>query len=241
MLLFPHITIAFILLTIMLLLYRHPVKQGDKIASIFLFIIGFAMFLKLISIGALKIPMPSMILSINSFPFLYGPLLYLYIKCEIDDFQILKKVNLLHFVPFILATLIILLFPGIMHVQNINIPFNSSNLNTNPNFIMPAPALFLKDIQSQGMPQVIYDMIFNSRIYASDYFFYIFMSVSFILYSALIFRLIQNNIKKNINNDLNTLKDKNYFWLRVLTFCFVFFYLFCILTMLIAHGILNPL
>jgi AraC-like DNA-binding protein len=110
---FMHIGIAFAFFTIIYFLTRRPLKLNEIIASLFLFFLALPMLIKVVNREAVSISMPEMLLSIGSYPFLYGPFLYLYTKFEISEKPVFKKLYLLHFLPFIISIVIVFFFPGL--------------------------------------------------------------------------------------------------------------------------------
>ncbi len=73
---------------------KRPQNMSDKILAAWLFLIGIAMLITLINISIYELT------AFVVFPFIYGPLLYLYTKSLIEEKFIFKLVYYLHFIPF---------------------------------------------------------------------------------------------------------------------------------------------
>lgn len=125
---FMHIGMAFALFTIIYFLTRRPLKLNDIIASLFLFFLALPMAIKVFSRETAGLTTPEMMLSIGSYPYLYGPFLYLYTKFEISEKPVFRKKYLLHFLPFIIAMLVALFVPGLnRQAQAVNLKNSAAN------------------------------------------------------------------------------------------------------------------
>lgn len=84
-------------------------KLHDKILGFWLFCMGLQLLLKYINFNNLYIFVP-WILGLNGgFPLLHGPFLFLYINTLTKNYRKLRKIDLLHFLPFLVFY--IYLFP----------------------------------------------------------------------------------------------------------------------------------
>ncbi|MFH0974209.1 MAG: AraC family transcriptional regulator [Spirochaetota bacterium] len=233
---FLHIGISFAFFAIIFFLSRRPFRLEDKVASAFLFFLGFPMLIKLIIIGALNIPLPDIILSIKSYPFTYGPFLYFYTTFEIDPKPVFKKIYLLHFLPFILFAVLPFIFPEFDPVQPGKIIERRYEIENRYNNLTPPPDIQKKsEMPAAGLmpPPGIHENISFPEppdLNMMMYFTLLLVVISFLVYTTLILLLLQRH-KKNISEyfsyDSIMLNLK---WLQWVTLCFVIAYLFVFLS-----------
>jgi AraC-like DNA-binding protein len=229
---FLHIGIIIAFFVIVLFLSRRPLRLKYIIASVFLFLLAIPMFIKLTIIGALNLTVPDIILSIKSYPFTYGPLLYLYTNFEIDPKPVFRKIYLLHFIPFILFAMLPFVFPEYEPVHPAKIierrPFIENKFNdfAPPHDIPAPPDGFMP-------PSEIHDNIAfpePPKLNMMIYFTLILVVISFLFYTVLILILLQRH-KKNISEYFSYDSIKlNLRWLQWITICFVISYSFVFIT-----------
>jgi AraC-like DNA-binding protein len=238
MILFLPIGIAFVFFTMIFFLSRRPFRLEDKIAFVFLLFLGLPMLIKFAIIGALNIPFPDIILSIKSYPFTYGPFLYLYTKFEINPKPVFKKIYLLHFLPFILFAVLPFIFPEFEPIQpakimerrvNIENKFNGFELPPPPAFQrkpdMPPSGLTSREMHNnEPFPRPVIKL--NMAVYIT----LVLVVISFLVYTILLLLLLQKH-KKNISEYFSYDSFRlNLKWLQWLMLCFVISYSFVFLS-----------
>jgi AraC-like DNA-binding protein len=235
-----YIGIAFAIFAIIFFLSRRPFRLEDKIASAFLFFLGFPMLIKLEIIGTLNFSIPGILLIVKSYPFTYGPLLYLYTKFEIDPRPVFKKIYMMHFVPFIIFAIMPFIFPEYEPVHPAKTierrPFIESRLDK----FGPPP--YTKERQRPDMPPEGMDIGIPfpelPELNMLIYFTLMLIVASFVTYSVLILLLLQKH-KKNISEYFSYDSIRlNLRWLRWITICFVISYSFVFITVQINPKIL---
>lgn len=92
-------------------LFRKPYHLSNRIVSLFMLFLALPMLIDLFRFDVFSIPLPDRVAMLFTFPFTFGPFLYLYTKIEIDEKPVFRKSYLLHFIPFVLFTVLALLLP----------------------------------------------------------------------------------------------------------------------------------
>ncbi len=132
-----YIGIAHSLFTILFFMTNHPNRISDKVVSVFMMmlvipVIGITLTM---SIGGPGIGIPPY-MRLTSFPFTYGPLIYFYARAVTSETLVIKKKDLLHFLPFILFTAVSLVF-----TREINTPHPPPGLRASGP--VPAESVFM--------------------------------------------------------------------------------------------------
>ncbi len=108
--------VAFAFFTSLVFLMRKPFLLTGKIVIFFMISLALPMIAKLNAFGIILLPF-SRLEILKASPLLFGPFLYLYTKSEISERPQFKRKSWLHFIPFIIAIILSLLF---FRTDNIN-------------------------------------------------------------------------------------------------------------------------
>lgn len=84
--------------------------MADKILMVWLFVLFIQIFANYLEFTGYYDKFPHLVGSTSSLIFLYGPLLYFYVKLNISVSKSLKKEYLLHFIPFVLYNMALVPF-----------------------------------------------------------------------------------------------------------------------------------
>ncbi len=104
---------------------KRPQLIADRYLAAWLFIIAFEMILALVKVkflNYLPYQLPFLVV-----PFIYGPLLFLYVTSLISEKPRFRPINLLHFLPFMILFVIAFFFKDIKGQENPSVPFPQDN------------------------------------------------------------------------------------------------------------------
>lgn len=104
---------------------KRPQLIADRYLAAWLFIIAFEMILALVKVNFLNyLPYQLPFLVV---PFVYGPLLFLYVSTLISEDPKFRPWDLLHFLPFLILFIIAFFFKDIKGQENPSVPFPDDN------------------------------------------------------------------------------------------------------------------
>jgi AraC-like DNA-binding protein len=91
-------------------LWLHPrgPRRANRIVAAFLFSITLALFADGLRLGGQWQQLPSLFVALSATPFLFGPLLWLYVETLTDPAYRLRAVHFLHAIPWLLNLLLLL-------------------------------------------------------------------------------------------------------------------------------------
>lgn len=238
---FPFIGIIFALIMVISTISRGRYKLPDKIALVFVLLLALPLINEIFMHRLIFISYGKY-LSIQSYFLLYGFLLYIYVKSVIDTKFKLKKLYLLHLIPFVFFTIWQVHYPI---PKTLPPPQRIVQIDSVEGTITE------KSVPSAGSQE------FHQKAYGPEagippqdepicktgaLLFYIFLMVSFAAYS--IVSLIYINRKKPENSDCSSvnIKTRNKKRMEWMVISFLWSYLFAFITSMVKPEIfIDPL
>ena len=194
------IGISIAVFTCLIFLSKRPLTSNDKIIAVFMVFLVMPMLEKLVLMKVIDIPYLNFSVFFGS-ALTFGPFLYLYALSAANPDSHFKIKSLVHFVPFVISLVLLLLQGPNMSPQNV--PIGGSGNNS------------FKDV----VPGIEMRGVINACI-----------MLSLVVYTALIFTLLRahrRNIPDYFSYDSLVVNLK---WLNWITVCFIIAYGFVFLS-----------